>query len=127
MLIESDRIVVAGRRCFVFVRRALKKDAECARAITPRGGYAGGQTIARGGADYENVARSAFAAGWHLLGHSNLPFDIQLAAFRMRVDADKAAGAALDDLTGHVDETDTLQREQAVVQRRRKLKCEEAN
>src|SRR4029077_19999181 len=91
--------------------------AQCSRAISPSGGDAGSQSIAGGGSYDQHVARSAVAPQRRLLGDGNLPLNIQAASFRMRIDTDKTARAALDDLSGHGNGTDTLQREQPIVQR----------
>ena len=94
--IERVGVVPTGRAGLVFARGLLEEDTQGRRTVTERGSDARGQTVARGGADDEDVFRSLgeLAAG---LGDGDLFLDILRAARGVGGDADEASDLGFDD------------------------------
>src|SRR5208282_1518511 len=99
---EGNGVVVARAGRFVVFRRPLEEDAQRARATAPGGGNARGQAVPGGSAHDQHIARKPARSRRNAAGNlGDLTLDVAATAFRMSVDTNKAARAALDDLFGH--------------------------
>jgi len=99
--VEAGGVVPARRAGLVAFAVAFEEHAERRGAGTEGGGDAGGEAVARGGADHQDRLGAALdgLTGLHV---GDLLADRRGAAVGVGGDADEPADARLQDLLGHV-------------------------